>query len=230
MTLLSTVIARGSHASRPAASTAGALYYETDTFSLFRDTGSAWEIVSIADIITTKGDLLVGSAADTIARLGVGTDGYLLTADSASTYGIKWAAAAGGGGAGGEVKDFVNRTTDLVMTTTSAATAVDWLVGAAVAYDGSTRVKIEGFCPFHNATAATEIIINLWDGSTDLGRIAVCDLQNPVHFATVLTPSNATHTYKLKAWQGSGTGKQLSAGASSASGPLLNASMLITVC
>jgi hypothetical protein len=47
-----------------------------------------------ASIIDAKGDLLVGSAADTAARLGVGTDGYVLTAASTATYGIQWAAAA----------------------------------------------------------------------------------------------------------------------------------------
>lgn len=44
-------------------------------------------------LIDAKGDLLVGTADDTVARLPVGTNGYLLTADSAQSSGIKWAAA-----------------------------------------------------------------------------------------------------------------------------------------
>jgi hypothetical protein len=44
-------------------------------------------------IITAKGDLYVGSASATLDNLGVGTNGYLLTADSNEALGVKWAAA-----------------------------------------------------------------------------------------------------------------------------------------
>jgi hypothetical protein len=44
--------------------------------------------------IDAKGDLLVGTADNTIDRLAVGTDGYTLVADSVETTGLKWVAPA----------------------------------------------------------------------------------------------------------------------------------------
>ena len=50
--------------------------------------------VITAGIVDAKGDLLVGSADDTVVRLGVGTNGYVLTAASGETSGLSWAAPA----------------------------------------------------------------------------------------------------------------------------------------
>ena len=47
----------------------------------------------VATTIDAKGDLLAGTANDTIGRLAVGTNDFVLTADSAQTTGLKWAAA-----------------------------------------------------------------------------------------------------------------------------------------
>jgi hypothetical protein len=52
---------------------------------------------TVATTFDAKGDLVVGTGADTFAKLTVGTNGYTLVADSAETTGLKWQAPAGGG-------------------------------------------------------------------------------------------------------------------------------------
>lgn len=77
----------------------------TDTHVLTADSsmpkGVKWaaplsgEVTGIpAATVDAKGDLLVASAADTVARLAVGTNGQVVTADSAASNGVKWATPA----------------------------------------------------------------------------------------------------------------------------------------
>ncbi len=47
--------------------------------------------------VTTKGDVVVSATGGIPKRLGVGSNDDVLTADSAQTLGVKWAAAGGGG-------------------------------------------------------------------------------------------------------------------------------------
>jgi hypothetical protein len=50
---------------------------------------------SMATAIDAKGDLVAGTGADTFARLAVGANDTVLTADSTAATGLKWAAASG---------------------------------------------------------------------------------------------------------------------------------------
>lgn len=56
-------------------------------------------------IFDAKGDLAVGTGANTAAKLSAGTNGYVLTADSAEATGLKWAAPSGGSSGGPLILD-----------------------------------------------------------------------------------------------------------------------------
>ena len=56
-----------------------------------------WKVDPVADLVTTAGDTLYATAADTLARLAIGTAGQVLQVNSGATA-PEWATPAGGGG------------------------------------------------------------------------------------------------------------------------------------
>lgn len=81
---------------------------------------SAYDLANAAipkSIVDAKGDLIVATAADTVARVAVGaTNGQVLTVDSSTASGVAWATASGGGG--GIVATVEDATTSLNLATT----------------------------------------------------------------------------------------------------------------
>ena len=59
-------------------------------------TAPEWATTADQTPLTTKGDLFGFDTAD--ARIPIGTNGHILTADSTQSLGLKWAAPAAGGG------------------------------------------------------------------------------------------------------------------------------------
>jgi hypothetical protein len=57
-----------------------------------------------AGVVDAKGDLIVGSADDAVARLGIGSNGQVLTANSGATYGVEWSAPAAVGVFGSSIE------------------------------------------------------------------------------------------------------------------------------
>jgi len=58
------------------------------------DMDFSWTAVDPLVILDAKGDLITATAADTPARLAVGTNDQVLTADSTTATGLKWATPA----------------------------------------------------------------------------------------------------------------------------------------
>lgn len=77
-------------------------------------------------LATTKGDLLAATAASTFARLAVGTNGQVLTADSSQTAGVAWKTSTQGYVHSADYGVVANGTTD-------DATALQNAINAAVA-------------------------------------------------------------------------------------------------
>lgn len=71
--------------------------YARSSNSIVGPFGSGGGSVATDAIWDAKGDLAVGTGANTASKLTLGTDGHVLTADSAQATGVKWAAGGGGG-------------------------------------------------------------------------------------------------------------------------------------
>jgi hypothetical protein len=115
--------------------------------------------------------------------------------------------------------DYVERTSNVSVTATASATGDVVVTGTSIAYDGSTVVMVEFFAPQLQSpnVAGDQLILSVFDGSTDLGILGVVRNPSPNNTSTGagaggtfrrrMTPSAASHSYIIKAWLSSaGTG------------------------
>ena len=118
---------------------------------------------SMATAIDAKGDLVVGTGADTFSRLAVAsTAGYLLSVDSAEATGLKWAAPAGGG----KVLQVVQGTKTDTASTTSQTFVTTNLSVSITPSSASSKVLVFVMGSFGVNPAASNVYASLFRDST----------------------------------------------------------------
>ena len=173
---------------------------------------------SPTNILTTTGDILYASAANTLHRLAIGTTGQTLTIVSGLPA---WVSPYIG---------FDQTTSPVSITSTTEATGTAVVTGTAHTYNGNP-VVIEFTSPNLSISNVSQTVtFNLFEGSTNLGQLSVftsggvppgsgggvgTTYFNPSG-SLVITPSAGSHTYKVTAFSSLSSGASVLAGAGGA--------------
>lgn len=160
---------------------------------------------ALVNPMTTAGDIIIGGASGTPARLALAASGKVPTGSGSSV------AAAYPPGYEFTYDEF---TSPVNITATSEGTADTVKACSAVTYDGSTAVYVEFWCPYAQSPAGQNVVFVLLEDSTVLGLFGITTtdgVANPQRVPGVMlrrrrTPSNASHTYTVKAYVSGGTG------------------------
>jgi hypothetical protein len=172
-----------------------------------------WALSPETDLVTTKGDLLVASAADTLARQGVGANGQVLVADSSASTGLAWALP--------RVLQVVSTAkTDTFSTSSTTMTDVTGLSVSITPSSATSQVLVLVQLWGNGTLGATNFFGNLVRGATAIDIGDTAGSRSSVTFfgeaSTALNCMSATFldspattsatTYKIQVrTQGSGT-------------------------
>jgi len=161
------------------AHTAGATvkHVFTGDDATFFTTGTATADAAVPkSTVTAKGDLLVGTASGVVSKQAVGTDGYVLTADSTLTNGIKWSATSAGYSA-----------PTLGSTVIPSGTTVTTIAGLTLTSPTINDPKLNLSINANTATTYTFVL-------TDNGKLVT---SNNASAQTLSIPTNASVAFPI---------------------------------
>lgn len=162
--------------------------------------GGGAAAIATDTIWDAAGDMVIGTGADSAGRVAIGAASKVWQSDG-STAAWKYPP--------GYEMAYVEFTSVVTVTAgTVEATAVSVVSGGSVAFDGSTIVLIHFYAPnYQNPNTTDNLRFWLYDGSSSIGEIgrttnpaaAAAAEGGPVVLERRMTPSNASHTYSIRA-------------------------------
>lgn len=116
------------------------------------------------NIVDAKGDIIAATAADTVARLAVGSNDTVLTADSSTATGLKWATPAGASWSSIASGNFSGAGTTVTVTGVTGKIL-------AIVYDQMSPTAGNGnfFLRFNSDTGSNYYVANRADDSAKTG-------------------------------------------------------------
>jgi hypothetical protein len=173
----------------------------------------------LESLVDAKGDLLVATAADTITRLAVGgTNGHVLTVDSAESTGMKWAAASGSGS--GKLAQVVHAELTTVDTTTTTIPIDDTIpqntegkefFTATITPTASDSTLIIEVVTYVTTSSGLNVVTALFQDSTASALAAVLApgsngiIQNHKLIHKMTAGTTSATTFKVRCGPGAGT-------------------------
>ena len=127
----------------PSSTIAGQIWFNSLNGGTYVYYSSAWTeigavpINALLNTIDAKGDLIVGTADNTVGKLSAGTDGYFLKANSSTATGLAWAAIP--------TINALDDVGDVTITSASSGQVLQWngsaWINATVSSDVMTDAK-----------------------------------------------------------------------------------------
>ena len=183
----SATAAATSATSAAASATAAATSATSAAASATTAAGYATSFIQLSTV-TTKGDLIAGTASATVARLGAGTNGYVLNADSTQATGLAWVASVTTSSTSTLTNKSLSDSTTFIVDATDATKKLNIDVTGTTAITGTLT-----------STFTTAKTLTLPDATDTLvGKATTDTLTNKTLTTPIISSPKISSTYTAK--------------------------------